>query len=150
MGSKAMGLRIPPAGDVGWVPIAPLQALYDAIDCRTVDVVPLTVKDHTFDMWIDDEYTYAAEPLANWIAMDIATAGGRPDLGGSGPHKHWIGGTVVLANVNSEGETITLHPDVLAALRTLLTEAGRWHMIQRHPVEDRFAFINFTLLDLND
>lgn len=67
-----IGLRITPDGRASGVSLQPtngshLDALYEAIGCRFVDVVRLR---DGLDMWVDDEGLYTAEP--NMFATALA------------------------------------------------------------------------------
>jgi hypothetical protein len=80
-----------------------LHFLYEQIGCSTVDCVRLA---DGLDMWVDDEGLYTSE--VNWLATMLAHTFGF--LGEA------IYGDVVLADGNSEGETIALSDEALFAL----------------------------------
>lgn len=122
------GLLITPDKTVCRQIIDTSDQLREAIDCRTFEVVALRWDGIDFDMWIDGEYACVDvidHDSVNRIAMDIALGCGRPDLGGVGPYRHYLAGNVVLACVNSDGDTISIDETVERWVKTKVAhEAG--------------------------
>lgn len=104
-------LTVSPEGQVADVELETgqfLRGCYAAIDCDTVDVVGLT---STLDMWVDDEGLINGSE-SNAFATAVAQAFGfiyQP-----------YAGTVLFAEHNDEGDTVSLRPELRAAVRQLL------------------------------
>lgn len=76
-----------------------LQDLYEALNCRVVDVVRLSDE---IDLWVDDEGMLVPEPQPNLLLSYMAiTFGWNGPIYGSG---------VFLSNNPETGETISLTP----------------------------------------
>lgn len=103
-----------------------LEQMYELLDCRNVERIALRWDGIEFDMWVDGEYACVnpASIVVNRLAMDIAVGCGRPDLGGLGPHAHFIGGPVLLLCVSPSGEEISLDPTVARWVEGVAREAG--------------------------
>lgn len=98
-----IGLRITPDGRASGVSLQPtngshLDALYEAIGCRFVDVVRLR---DGLDMWVDDEGLYTAEPnLFATTLADQLTPGGAVQI--------YHGTAVFLGADDDTGETVSV------------------------------------------
>ncbi|MDN5917933.1 MAG: DUF3846 domain-containing protein [Pseudonocardia sp.] len=87
-----------------------LKGLYATIDCDLVDVVGLT---STLDMWVDDEGLSNGAEI-NWPATGLAGVYGHTSQS--------YGGTVVLTEHDDEGNTVSLRPELRAAVVQVLTD----------------------------
>lgn len=88
-----------------------LDALHDAIDCDTVDAVPLSP---TIAMWLDD--TGALTKPINETATVLARAYGRTQL--------YFGNAVLTGGIDAEGNTLSLSQHELSTLLLTATAAA--------------------------
>ena len=107
-------LKVTPAGEVTELALDAddvLDGLYSAIDCRNVDVVAIT---DVLDMWVDDEGLLVADPQINYPACVVAVA--------LGALRQPYFGTAVFASHDDEGETTSLLPEAVRAIRDVIGE----------------------------
>lgn len=105
-------LKITPAGEIEVLSAMAghfLDAAYEAIDCRSVDVVQVS---DTLDVWLDDEGLFAESPQVNYPVMVVVAAMGAPLV-------QPLVGTAVLARHDGMGNTVSLLPEQITAIRDL-------------------------------
>ncbi|WP_214369805.1 DUF3846 domain-containing protein [Pseudonocardia sp. H11422] len=104
-------MTIAPNGDLSDVELPSgnvLQGLYSAIGCHCVDLLRLT---DTLDMWVDDD------GLMNGSAVNMPATAVAHAFGWT--HQIYAG-TVVLAEHSANGDTVSLRPELRAAVRGIL------------------------------
>lgn len=99
-----------------------LPAFYEALDCDTVDVVPLHNGGKNIDMWVDDEATINGDPIPNPYATALRTiayanSGGDIANPASMPP---ICGRVILTGCGKDGEMLDLNDEQVAWVCSLL------------------------------
>jgi hypothetical protein len=85
-----------------------LAGLYEQIGCDMVDLVRLTP---TLDMWLDDEGLVTGQPV-NIVATWLARAFGWR-------HQPYFG-TVVLAEHDDAGDTVSIRAELRATVREIV------------------------------
>lgn len=122
-----IGFKVAPDGSRGRMEITAegprgdqsvLKDLYEAIGCRTVDVVRLAER---LDMWLDDDGMYTQE--VNRLATLVAWSFGYQA-------QEYYGTVVFLGGANAAGDTIGLKEPAVKRLERLTDALAREYRIK--------------------